>query len=1074
MKTRLPAVFFLLVIFSFFFSVDLLACSAKGPADPVTGLITYPNGRGRVVDGEQFFTEVPNTAKLKNTPFAGGKFYKGWNGTDDMNIIVVPNGTSLVFDGIIQDDKTEPPPDWEEGKLQGLKGTTIDKAPVPKWTISGNGRGDFRDGVVPPENINMVVIYFESPPSAVLKEQPGITGEDSPDGKAEFRFSYDPEAARLMLKKMLSDPLRREMIKASISSSNDLPSDFDIDAVVDSTKEPEGDKGTKLLDEEKISAEDEGSFVNLKKAFDELLPHRTNEIIESGMTDEREYIDKVTGDKITRTYATEAIVVLKAGIIGNKDWYSTGRYTTKYFVTHPGGDEFDEGENRDEIQADILKKSFNAPTAPSYWTIDLHSGLESQRDIVYCWIEGKAKLRPDGDTIDNIDDIKEFYTLDADSYAIGGVLIVGNYDSGNSSTDRNTKVHVVVADTEAPAHYEWNTTKGKLFGETGGFLQTSYDKKTIDFTVYDNNPIIAAMMNGDEFPNIMKNEDIGDISELEFVEAGKRGKVPADKNIYNKYLLPVKEGFDAKNLNPIVHYNTCVPVYAGFVVNNSKKYTGLIPNVKNKIVVPVQKFVWQSTDPEKATISEFKLYDRYGNLVSSSDDLKGVGGTWYGYSSYTVSYKPEAFTARFGNHFAQNSLDYWIDIGTHLKAQSTNKDLLSTGVPIQGSTIKYFGWGENSLKLFVEAADGLCYYNQIEDKDIFLNRSPDPANLKKLLDSKYSGITLNFKDKKSKDYLCYWKDADKIGDLNKGELEGTFIPGGGLGGCQLPPPTEVGAPPKLQGYWGKFEYISKVTDIGRPNVALEILNSKNEKKVIYGNILAAGENEKMLTALHNAGSQGDDWLQELTAFEEDADYSSNAENQKDENWEFKDELTNDLYMDMKNSMDDGKFQPWLWALDDKWEKKFWNSNDGYWNGSSGYSHKRLAFQQGSRDRLVFRYWAWDNINTFANGGNYPQGIKLDTITENAKFRSVNGNVTAEVIVKDVPGRGGEVAKSSVWWPDYIFHNPSLDGKEECSITLKAQDEAGLARTLKVWFRILPPSKEIIRTLEDKRKRFYQK
>ena len=226
-----------------------------------------------------------------------------------------------------------------------------------------------------------------------------------------------------------------------------------------------------------------------------------------------------------------------------------------------------------------------------------------------------------------------------------------------------------------------------------------------------------------------------------------------------------------------------------------------------------------------------------------------------------------------------------------------------------------------------------------------------------------------------------------------------------------------------------------------------------------------GESDNLAKAIDGAGTSN--WAYSVDSNTGDKTYSPASSYYEGTAWEFKDDIENDLYMAMKNSMDAGTFKPWLFAFPSSDQTKLWKT--GYWNGDDAFNDKRLAFQQGSRDRLVFRYWVYDNINPFNLAGGVPNGVKTYT-SGRERFKSVSGFVTALVRLTDVPGYQGEVALDKVWWPDYIFHNPSGGSSEECSISLYAEDERTNARTLKLWFRIIPPSRELIRTIEDRRNR----
>ncbi|GAB4270009.1 MAG: hypothetical protein Kow0029_06480 [Candidatus Rifleibacteriota bacterium] len=1011
----------------------LWACSAKGPADPITGLITYPPGTG--VGGEK--TSVP-TAGLEGTPFEGGKFFKGWL-DKAMKVIVVPVGTKLAFEGVIQSTTITTRPDyWEEGAIQNLYGTTVEDAPRPTWTITGNGRGDFRDGNVPPTATGFKFVSFESPPSCIIVD-------DTPAVKALWKLTYDQNAALNMLSAAWKDPL----IRASIESSGSLPPDFDMESVLNAAREPQGDDGAKDLNEFEISPTGPDGVEGLRNGLDSALTQRTGTIINVGGTVTRTFVD-ADGAEFSRTLSENARVIVKAGYIAMQEWYPSGRYNTKYLITPPSGDQYEVGQSR-------LTLNFETPTAPDYWIVDLNSGLESCKDCVWCWIEMEAALKAEGSSISNPSDIKSFYDIVPDTYAIGGVFVRGYYQSGTSSAGRNTMVYVVVADTEAPAHYAWEGAE--VSGKTGEKLSATGGQ--IKFRVYDNNPVIGANGSNNNIFDVLEG-----LEEFDFVEASKKPADQApDPNVFALYLEPVKNGFDEKNLFPLVHYNVCVPAYAGFKVNTPKDYTGPMPLIDDRLVLPLQKFVWRDVAIESVTISDYRIHAEDGSTVS---DLRSLfnNPNWRGYSSYQVTVDMTGFTEPMGYGLADNSVNYDLSISDDLKAIVPSVSKMAEGIPVDSSKVHFFGWNGTALKMFVSASDGLVQRSSYPDGSIvrFINRSPNAGAggaLQKILKSNFSGSELSYAAGQE-DFVSTWDEPTTVSAISN-KLPATIVKGGSLGtSCSLP--SGLAAP---DGAWGKFNYVSSLLDTGKPNLALEIVNSKNEKAVVYGNLFAAGENEKLVAAAAGAGKA--DWAHSPDKNEGDKTYTADSAYYSDSEWEFKDHIDTDLYMAMKNSMDENSFKPWLFAFDATAKDILWKS--GYWNGKSEFNNDRVAFQQGSRDRLLFRYWAWDNINSFYTmSSTTPNGIQIDASPARERFKSVSGFVTAEVKLVDTPGYGGQVPASKVWWPDYIFHNPSNGSAEECSISLKSKDEKDNERNLKVWFRIQAPAKEQIRTIEDRRNR----
>lgn len=1017
---------------------SVFACSSKGPADPVTGMISYPDGTGHS-DGN---TEIPGTG-LEGTPFEGKKYYKGWV-DNDMKLIVVPSGTKLAFEGVIESvSGTARPPEWEEGAVKGVGGTTVDAAPRPEWTISGNGRGDFRDGNFPPSIPGLKYVNFESPPSVII-------AEDTPNEKALWKMTYDRDTAVRILLSIWND----ELIRSMYMSDSNIPPGFDMEQIAARAKEPMADEGAKSLDQFELSATNAGSVDALRETFDSTLTQRAGNVVQTGDMVTRKFL-RDDDSEFTVTMAEEARVIVKAGYIAmqgatDMDFYPTGRYDTKFFITPPSSAQH-------EVNKSKLMVDFSTPTAPDYWMIDLHSGLESARDCVWCWIEADAILKAENTRISDPDDDKSFYTIAPDSYAVGGVFVQGLYSSGNSSAGRNTLVYVVVADTEPPAHYKWESAVAS--GTTGQTLNNG--GAPISFRVFDNNPVIGS--NGTH-NNIF---DVFDLADFEFVEASQRPTgAPANSDVFARYLAPVESGFDSNNLMPTLHYNVCVPAYAGFKVSGEpRNYTGPIPLVNDVLVLPLQKFVWKTADQERLTISDMKIYDSSGNSVTSLGDLRS-DIQWKGFSSYLVTVPPEAFTEQMGTLIADQSENKTLTISGDLKANPPATNLFSQGIPVDGSKVFHFGWNSQALKMFVSASDGLTVRDSYPDGAIntgMSNRSPaftGPNSIQALLDSKFSGAELAF-DAAYTDFVAAWDEPTSVDQLEAKLQANKLVTGGKLTGCTLP--TDCNSP---NGAWGVFNYVGSMIDNCRPNIALEIVNSKNEKAAVFGNLFAMGEHENLVKAVKGAGTG--EWAWAADTNNGDKTYSSTSTYYPDSMWEFKDSIDTDLYLPMKDSMDAGTFKPWLFAFPSSAKDDLWAG--GYWNGAAAYNNDRLAFQQGSRDRLIFRYWVWDNINPFSNDSTMPNGVRNDGTPARARFKSVSGFVNSEIRLMDMPGFKGEVPVDKVWWPDYIFHNPSSGSAEECSISLRAEDQSGNSRLLKVWFRVIPPSRELIRTIEEKRNR----
>jgi hypothetical protein len=996
------------------------ACSAKGPQDPYTGLITYPNNEG--TNGNK--TQIPD---LPDTPFAGGKFFKAWKG-DGMKVIIVPVGSTLVFDGVIQSAAPISPPRpafWEEGEQQQLYGRLVRDMAPPKWTIFGNGRGDYAPGQAPPTDPGFSLKPFEMGPDCMIVE-------DTPAVKALWKLSYDQKSAINMLGIAYNDPV----YKAAIDKA--LPPGADFANILQNAggREPQFDLDAKKLNNFEISPTGPEGVEGLRKGLREALPHTpgcqtTEEVVE------RRFKNADGTASYTKKLPATAGLILKAGYIAMQEWYASGKYNTKFLITPPSGSTV-------EFGGEQLVKKFEAPTAPDYWTIDLNSGLESCKDCVWCWIEAKGTLKPADSKIDPSSSNEKFYDVDPTSIAIGGVMVRGYYQSGNSTAGRNTLVYVVVADTEPPAAFEWLDAFA-IKGETGKPLAATNQANALRLRVYDNNPLLGA----DKFKNIHEAEGVKGLADFEFVEAGKRQGGSNVVEVYKRYLEPVKDGYGEANFRPRLAYNVCVAACLGFKLTGSaaalEKYVGPVPNLHDRVALVSQRFVWKTAS--EARVIGRQVYNSKGETVTGLAALQNQF-EWSGYGSFDLEVPLSSLDEPMGTRSAAGSRRYDLTFAEAGLAAPSGSP--APGVPVQNGKLQFYPWSDKALKIFPIVQDGVG------------NQTPREATVNAILATRFSGLDVKSPD----DAVASWTDP---ADLD-GAVAATPVKGGRLG-LDANLPGKTGAGPFD---WGRFAFVASLKDKGRPQIALEIRNAKNEKAVLYGNFAAMGDLPGYYAALAKAGSN--DWCSTTDSNKGIAAFTSDSPNDADELYVFEAGLAQDLYLDMQSAIEAGRFRPWLFNLPENTDVglPIWGAN--YWNGRPAYNHDRLAYQQGNRDRLLFRYWAWDNLNPYDwQHSSFPQGVKIQS--GDREFKAVKADkITARVTLIDKPvyPGDGKVPATKVWWPDYIFQNPSHRSAgtyEECSIALEAEDEAGnKPRLLKVFFRIIPPGVETIRTLEDNRER----
>jgi|GEM_PF-3262786 len=1068
------------------------ACSAKGPQDPYTGLITYPPGKGpselKDSTGNDQKTTVPSG--LDDTPFKGGKFYKAWSG-NKMNLLVVPVGTTLTFEGVIESaTKIEParPDDWEEGEVADPKkyGTTVDSAPRPTWTIYGNGGGDYRGGTQPPLPTDVVLKPFE-------READCMIVDDTPAPKAEWKLSYDQNVACNILRQMYDDPVYGTAFKAK------LPSDFDIDTLLKSPGEPQIHHDAINYKELTLSAVNCGSVDALKTELRNKLPHAVGE---TNCSEPKpwEYKDTGPGNQLISVTKSKTVrKTIQAGYIAMQEWYPSGKYSTKYFISRPSCEPYEHGASK-------LAITFDTPTVPDYWLLDLNSGLESCKDCVWCWIEAEFELKPEGtlissETVRTHPEACYNETPKDGSYAIGGVMVRGYYQSGNSTAGRNTQAYVVVVDTKAPATFKW--LSGETLARSGGVAceagktlkeSTQIDQdpsggllKSLKFRVFDNNPLIGAT----KFNNI--NTVFPDLNDFNFIESSLKPKYNAEQvadvpEIYTRYIEPNKDGFNDKNLKIKLVYNVCVPSCLGLKLTEGNAGDLPIPSLFGKIVVPAQRFIWKEIEAMSENIIAKTLYSADGNIVTDLkdlvDDLK-----WTGYSSFDVEIPFEKIQEPMGYNFAENCRRYDFPYNGETagaKYKFAPPSVIPTdGTPAYSDKIQFYPWSDNAVKIFPIAQDGSG------------NQTPGLASYALILKSKLSGVdniaprSTKFRDtdsnKLAQDYVATWKDPD---DLDGEVKESVPVGGGNLGqSCKLPGGLDCPIE------WGKFTHVTSVLDKGKPNIALEILNTKNNKLTIYGNFMAFARSPQYWQAMEKTGT-GECTVATETNVGETV-YTAKDANDLDAVWEFKDQINNDIYLEFQENLEADRFRPWLFALlkDANLGKDvpIWGAN--YWNGKVLYNNERVGYNVDSKVRLVFRYWTWDNVNGFDwQNDNLPNGI---AIVKNSSHKVVSVNpdpnkkrVTAEITLIDRPRFPGSGNVESSLFDSalaenrlgYIFSNPSISNTnsyEECSLTLKCSDDPNTVgtsqrqpneRTLKVYFKILSPSMETIRTLEEKRER----
>ncbi len=1006
-------------------------CSSKGPQDPYTGLITYPPGNGSPAG----VTSVP---VVPGTPF-NGTFYKAWN-AKNMQVIIVPVGTQLSFEGVIKSATPLNPPRpnfWEEGQVNNEYGTTVENAPRPTWTISGNGRGDFRGDPPPPLPGGLSLKPFETRANCMIVD-------DTPAVKALWKLTYDQDAALNMLWQAYNDPVYKSMIDSDLTNAG-FPEGTDFSTILQNAREPEFDFGAKSLNEYEISPTGPDGVAGLRNGLVTALPHDEHTGCLSTEDPVTRTFKKPGGATYSVSLPSRAKYLVKAGYIAMQEWYPSGRYNTKYLITPPSGTTFEYGNSR-------LVKKFTTPTAPDYWVLDLNSGLESCKDCVWCWIEATGVLKPEESVVPeenytSSDPSKRraYYQFDPNSVAIGGVFVRGYYQAGASTAGRNTLVYVVVVDTERPATFDWLTNQTGLTGETGKTLGETM-ATPLKFRIYDNNPLLGANTHNSiftEFPNL---------ASFEFIQADKRpGGGPNVTSVYTQYLAPLVPTaggvFSVANLKPAVYYNVCVPCPLGFKVSgvDPAKYAGPFPLLRDRLVVPAQRFVWKKIDTG-ITITGRQIYKKNGAPVSDLAALQ-VDTAWDGYSSVDFTVDSSAFVEPMGVLFGEGAKRYDLKFAdAKIDAPSV---LPTNGVPVLSDKIQFYPWSDKGIKVFPSVQDGVG------------NQSPVADEVNAIIGTKFSGIDL----KDSTDRVSQWSDP--------AGLDGSVSPNpimGGLLEATLPAPRVSGVNP-----WGKFLYVKEIKDRGRPMVALEITNAKSEKAVVYGNLAAMGDLPGYYTALEKAGGSG--WAVANDTNVGSKFFTAAGTQEAEEAWEFKAGVNDDLYLRFQECVSNGKFRPWMFAVPNNTPVGFpaWGSD--YWNGKDTYNNDRIAYQQGNRDRLLFRYWAWDNINMFNTGdAAAPCGVKLQP--GDRDFNAVcSDKRTALVTLIDKPVYStgdGKVPASKVWWPDYIFQNPShrkSGDYEECSITLEVQDEANNpTRKLKVFFRVPSPAVEMIRTLEDNRER----
>ncbi len=1003
----------------------LLACSAKGPADPETGLITYPPGSTAAPPGAQ--TVLP--PGLEGTPFQN-TIFKGWLG-GNTKLIVVPVGTKLGFEGVIKaapgvNPEPPQPPEWEEGVVQNVKGTTVADAPKPTWTIAGNGRGDYRDGNRPPADPSFSLKPFE-------REGDCMIVEDTPAVKATWKLTYDAKTAKNMICALMDDPVYGayiETLKTATSPFKDISKDKVMEAG-DPTNEHDATKWTDAAPIE-LSAVNCGSVAELKTALRTRLCHNEGDCTELVGPETRRYLDpNVPTGSYTKTLPAKACYTVKAGYVAMQEWYATGQYKTKFLVTPPSGTVL-------EKSGATFQLDCKSPTSPDYWVVDVNSGLESAKDCVWAWIECTGDLKPDGESVPVNSPTAAYYTADG-SFKIGGVMVRGLYESGQSSQGRNTQVYVVVADTQPPAKFDW-LTPSSLKGIPGKPLRKDDqdgNQESLKIRVWDNNPVIGAST----FNNIKTL--IPEVETCEFYSAGKRQSTSPNSDAFNRYVQPTLEGFDADKLKNGVAYNVCVPSYIG--LKCSEENLGPVPGLKGRVVVPSQRFLWKNVPLDIASITNRKIYNAQGAEEAGLKDLQDEF-RWEGYSSFDLEIPFSFINEPLGYNFAEKSAKFKLAYGD---AKLTPPPSVPTnGTPAFSNDVQFYPWSERAYKILPICGDGSG------------NQSPSPNQVASITQTKFSGLDIGTNT------ISLWDDPQ--GTLETPPQIKENVKGGYL----------IYAETTAKENWGTFGAIGKVEDRGKPNIALEIFNSKNNKRVIYGNLMAAG-NDNYWKAMKGAGTA--DWCVSPDTNAGSVNYDESDFNEKDTAWEFRDKIEEDIYEPFQIAIEAERFRPWLYSIPESRDLgvDIWGAN--YWNGQDTYSNQKIAYQHDSREPLVFRYYTWDNVNAFNwQDPTAPNGVMANGMVD-PKFKGTAPNdaikfVTADIRMVNQPVFGGTnsgLVPVNEFWPEYTFHNPTQKDSgtyQEASITLTCVDQSNNSRKLKVYFRIAAPSIEVIRTLEDKREK----
>lgn len=1034
-------------------AAPIFACDGGGPSDPVTGLIVYQNGQGG--------TSVPSSPETDQN-----NVVKGWNSAGTRaDYIFLFTGSTVGFEGIIQGGTTAPS-DWEEGRARGEKGYKVAEAPAPSWTISGNGRGDFRDGFTIPTPSGFTYKMFE-------KNADCMIAAGTPAVKAVWKLSYDQNSALNIIAAYLgrlqnTGDIRYQLLQQEIPGFSISNLNF----IKDNTQYHNTDV---LSYNNYVIDYDERNPDILRQGLCEALPFSEGSVVNLDFTERefaysaREY-NATLGryEDVTKTFyknlPLRKVTLVKCGYVAMQEWYQTGQYSTHYYVYPPygtsQGSQVLTGSRFTEAR---LSYTFTTPCFPSYWTFDLHSGLETCKDCVYTWIEVTKYLKDSGTVVSGLNAPEtEFYsrTDSADDIAIGGVFVRGYYQNGGSSAGRNTTIYVSVLDREPPAKFTWvnpaNPTQEDfavpLAAKSGEKPTTAGNKLRI--RVYDDNPMIGAA------PGTFNTLNRTTVSGLNYRFAGAGNAGAILSSYYNDYMQKTSAGF-ASSLKPRLVYNVCIPTYLGMKLRSDKD-PGAYPVFFDRMVIPAQRFVWKEISPNSATVVARQLYSKNGTKVSNPGGLID-SDKWDGYSSYDVEFTMGEFT-RMGYHFADNSEAFDLPMGIFedFSAPPPPDGIQFTGAA-ESRTLKFAEWSPKSLKLFAVGSDGL-------------NEVPDAASLNAIKALKYSGVELSGANA---DNVGTWVESGV--SAKPPVLDGAVLKGGRLSNGP-------------QGKWGKYAYVSSVVDEGRPNIALEILNTKNNRRIYYGNFRSgAGQSDKYWEAFGRAESSSA-WVD---AANESNDAEKGYASDDTENvatWTFRYGVTSnhqaamgfegpiDWLMSFESALEKNNFRPALFSLpENHYTSRFLAGNaisqSNYWNGKTTYNNNMMAYISSARTRLVFRYWTWDNINPFFLSHSSPNGMEVK-----ASKKDANDKSTAAVVLVDKPvfEAAGEVDDAN-YWPDYIFNNPGGAGTDnpdgtpansnsECSLSLTAKDERGNSRHLKLFFTILGTDQEVIRTLEDRRER----